>query len=156
MKDKPRSYARFYALLKRMAGDREEIKRTLVDRFTGGRTTSLREMRTGEYEAMCRALDAELAHPGISEEEAGAAIKRHRSSVLRRMQKIGVDTSDWNAVDAFCLDNRIAGKRFALLSVEELQALLPKLEAILRKPKAEKPKRIIHVPIFIRPNQLPS
>lgn len=162
MKNKTRSYARFYALLKRMPGDREEIKKTLVERFTNGRTASLREMCTEEYEAMCRALEAEIAHPGRSMQEAEAELKRCRSSVLRRLQKIGIDTTDWGAVDAYCLQPRIAGNRFARLSIEELKALLPKLEAILHKRTAEpphepaKPKRLLRIPILFRPNQIPS
>ncbi len=36
------------------------------------------------------------------------------------------------------MDLRIAGKPFGLLTVEELQSLIPKLEAILRKPKNPK------------------
>jgi len=43
-----------------------------------------------------------------------------------------------------------------MLPVDELQALVPKLEAILRKPKPVKPQRVVQIPIFIRPNQLPS
>ncbi len=162
MKNKTRSYARFYALLKRMPGDREEIKKTLVERFTNGRTISLREMSTNEYEDMCRVLEAEIAHSGRSRQETEAELKRCRSSVLRRLQKIGIDTTDWGAVDAYCLQPRIAGRLFARLSIEELKALLPKLEAILRKQHAEPPhdpvkqKRIVRIPILFRPNQIPS
>ena len=63
MKNKPTSYARFYALLRQMQGDREQIKETLILQFTKGRTTSLREMQKDEYEAMCRAMEAEIEHP---------------------------------------------------------------------------------------------
>ncbi len=49
MKRKPVSYARFYALLARLAGDRDIAKETLVERFTEGRTSSLREMHAEEY-----------------------------------------------------------------------------------------------------------
>ena len=52
MKRKPTSYARFYALLNRIPGDREQIKEDLIMRFTQGRTSSLREMKQVEYEAM--------------------------------------------------------------------------------------------------------
>ena len=62
MKNKPTSYARFYALLRQMQGDREQIKETLILQFTKGRTTSLREMQKDEYEAMCRAMEAEIEH----------------------------------------------------------------------------------------------
>ena len=161
MKNKTRSYARFYAQLNRMAGDREEIKKTLVERFTNGRTSSLREMRTEEYEQMCRALDAELGMPGAATEQATAAVKRYRSAVLRRLQKIGIDTTDWAAVDAYCLDRRIAGKPFAQLTVDELKNMQQRLEAILHKRKAvpvtpERKKRIVNVPIYFRTNVLPS
>ena len=74
------------------------------------------------------------------------------------MQRLGVDTADrtFAAVDEFCLDPRIASKPFGMLTVDELQALVPKLEAILRKPKPVKPQRVVQIPIFIRSNQLPS
>lgn len=49
-----RNYARFYALLNRLPTiDRDELKATLVSQYTGGRTESLREMTTKEYDAMC-------------------------------------------------------------------------------------------------------
>ena len=156
MKHKPTSYARFYALLNQMSGDRELIKETLVMRFTQDRTASLREMKNTEYEAMCSALEAEIAHPGLSVEEFHRERKRLRSAVLTRMQRLGVETSDWTAVDDFCLNPRIAGKAFAKLSIPELKALIPRLEAILRKPAPTRTKRVIHIPLFIRSNQLPS
>lgn len=151
---KPRSYGRFYSLLKRMSGNREEIKRSLVSCFTRERTTSLREMHIEEYDAMCEALEVHLLHPVFTPDEARAVVKRYRSSALHRMQKLGIDTTDWNAVDAFCLSPRIAGKRFCQLSIEELRGLVPKIEAILRKPK-KAPRRVVHT-IIIKEDQLPS
>ena len=48
------NYAAFYALLKKMPGaDKEQ----LVETFTLGRTSSLREMNPGEYKAMIAATD---------------------------------------------------------------------------------------------------
>ena len=135
MKRKPVSYARFYALLARLAGDRDIAKETLVERFTEGRTSSLREMHAEEYDAMCRTLEAEIEHPGLTFTEYESELRRLRSAVLRRMQRLGVDTTDWTAVDLFCRDKRIAGKRFAAISGRELRELLPKLEAIARKYK---------------------
>ena len=90
MKNKPTSYARFYALLRQMQGDREQIKETLILQFTKGRTTSLREMQKDEYEAMCRAMEAEIEHPGLSTEEFRREQKRLRSAVLHRMQRLGL------------------------------------------------------------------
>lgn len=154
MKHKPTNYARFYALVKRLAGDREQIKETLVARFTRGRTCSLREMTSPEYEAMCSALEAELEHPGMSVEEFQRERKRLRSAVLHRMQRLGIDTSDWEVVDAFCLDRRIAGREFARLTLAELEALIPKLEALGRK-GYERPRKVL-LPLILRQDQLPS
>lgn len=154
MKNKPTSYARFYALLRQMQGDREQIKETLILQFTKGRTTSLREMQKDEYEAMCRAMEAEIEHPGLSTEEFRREQKRLRSAVLHRMQRLGVDTSDWDVVDAFCLSNRIARKEFARLSLAELRVMVSKLEAMGRKGYS-RPRRTMLL-VIVKTNQLPS
>lgn len=60
-------------------------------------------------------------------------LRRKRSSVLHQMQLLGIDTADWSRVDNFCIDSRIAGKRFCLLDADELDALYRKLLAIKRK-----------------------
>lgn len=59
--------------------------------------------------------------------------RQHRSRCLRLMQKLGIDTTDWERINAFCRDKRIAGKVFAELSNEELEQLSVKLRAISRK-----------------------
>ena len=111
---KPGNYAAFYGLLKQMPrASKEEI----VLQFTNGRTDSLCEMSLHE------------------ETEAMRILKSKRSAVLHQMQLSGVDTADWKKVDAYCLDKRIAGKRFARLDREELEALLKKIRAIRRKQK---------------------
>ena len=132
------NYARFYALLKRMPGNQEDLKEQLVFTYTGNRTTSLKEMKQSEYDAMCASMQ-ETVNGGISDTEFKARIKRYRSNVLHWLQMIGVDTTDWDRVDAYCLDSRIAGKVFRKLTIPELEALVPKLKAIERKGK-EKPE----------------
>lgn len=154
MKNKPTSYARFYALLKQMQGDSEQIKETLVLRFTKGRTDSLRQMRRDEYEMMCEAMEAEIEHPGLSAEEFHRERKRLRSAVLHRMQRLGIDTSDWDVVDTFCLNTRIAGKEFARLSLAELEILISKLEAMRHKGYS-RPRKMM-IPVFIKADQIPS
>lgn len=156
MKNKPTTYARFYALLGRMAGDREQVKEMLVSRFTEGRTTSLRNMKASEYDAMCVAMEAEIKHPGMSEDEYRRDLKRLRSAVLHRMQKMGIDTSDWTMVDAFCSQPRIAGRRFSQLEPAELEMLIAKLEAMRRKNYTVPsiPKLPVH--LFVNPYQIPS
>lgn len=156
MKNKPTTYARFYALLGRMTADREQVKEILVSRFTNGRTTSLREMKASEYDAMCMAMEAEIKHPGMSEDEYKRDLKRLRSAVLHRMQKMGIDTADWTMVDAFCSQPRIAGKRFSQLEPAELEVLIAKLEAMRRKNYTvpSTPKFPVH--LFVNPYQIPS
>ena len=117
-----RNYARFYCLLKQLPGAEKE---TLVSSFTDGRTTSLHEMKTKEYDAMCASL----------EEQTGWKIelKKKRSLCLKLMQKAGIDTTDWQRINDFCRHPRIAGKEFARLTLEELDSLQTKLRSIMRK-----------------------
>lgn len=128
-----RNYARFYVLLNRLpTTDREELKASLVSQYTGGRTESLREMTTKEYDAMCEAMqqmDKSYKAREIYREE----LRRKRSTVLKLMQKQGIDTTDWNRVDAYCLNPRIAGKKFIKLTTEELETVAIKLRIIRRK-----------------------
>lgn len=133
---KIKNFSRFYALAKNIPGDREELKENLVRAFTNGRTISLREMSPEEYNRMCDSLQGSQSASPLSQKDFTAAIKKKRSAVLVRMQKLGVDTSDWAAVDEFCLNPRIAGKEFRTISLEGLGKLVKKLEAISAKPKA--------------------
>ncbi len=123
------NYGKFYMLLKRLPGADKEA---LVQEFTNGRTTSLREMKNEEYEQMCRKLE-EVAGWDESRAAHRAALRKARSGVLRQMQLWGVDTTNWERVDQFCADKRIAGKYFRYLSIEELNALNVKLRAMNRK-----------------------
>ncbi len=128
-----KNYARFFALIKPLPGDHEEMKENLVKAFTNGRTMSLREMAPDEYRRMCDSLESSRA-ANLSQKDFTAEIKKKRSAVLKRMQLLGINTSDWAAVDEFCLNPRIVGKEFRAISLEELKRLIPKLEAIARKP----------------------
>ena len=136
MRQEVRNFARFYMTFNRLPwyGDREDLKKTLVLEHTGNRTDSLREMTRAEYEACCDSLER-LA--GTDAER-----RKKRSVCLRLMQRLGVDTTDWQRVNDFCEDPRIAGKPFARISLDELDALSVKLRAIERngglKPRKEK------------------
>lgn len=134
--------------------DLEQHKEVLVSQFTDGRTSSLREMTVAEYEDMCDCLQSGKQR-GESYEAYKERLRKARSAALNRIQRLGVDTSDktFAAVNEFCMNPRISGKPFGLLTVDELGALIPKLEAILRKPKVR-----CQIPVFFNPNrnQLPS
>ena len=89
-------------------------------------------MTTKEYDAMCEAMqqmDKSYKAREIYREE----LRRKRSTVLKLMQKQGIDTTDWNRVDAYCLNPRIAGKKFIRLTTEELETVAIKLRIIRRK-----------------------
>ena len=135
------NYARFYSLLKQMPGagtmDTTSLKEDLVWQFTNLRTQSLKEMRDSEYNNMCAHMqqvvdkhNAKMKKP-LSEQER--ALKAARSAVLTRLQKMGIDTTDFGKVDQFCMINKIAGKLFRHLTLEELKDLIPKLEAMMAK-----------------------
>lgn len=131
------NFTRFYTLLKRMPGYQDGLKEQLVLTYTGNRSSSVREMKQSEYDAMCASMQETISgSTGVA--EFTARIKGYRSKVLHWLQVIGVDTTDWDRVDAYCSDARIAGKVFRKLTIPELEALLPKLKAIARKAK-EKP-----------------
>jgi hypothetical protein len=134
-----RNYGRFYALLHQLSqtphlgGDAEEMKRDLVYRYTLHRTTSLREMTLQEYQLMCRTME----HLLVDE----MARRKERSRVLRQMQRMGIETTNWSRVNAFCMDARIVGKPFGKLNVEELAKLRVKLYMIERHGGLEQVER---------------
>lgn len=122
-------YARFYAVFNRIpySGDRAELKEYLVLNATTGRTASLRQMKPAEYERLC--IQLETLHPIVGTD----VLRRKRSVCLRIMQQLGIDTTSWDRINAFCQDARIAGQPFRNLAVPELDALARKLRAMLRK-----------------------
>ena len=131
------NFARFYTLFNKIpcSGDREEFKKEMVSNATLGRTDSLREVTRREYQDLCEAL--EKVCPSSEREKALEAareeLRRQRSICLRLMQKLGIDTTDWTRINAFCQDGRIAGKQFRDITSEELEQLAKKLRSIERK-----------------------
>lgn len=126
MKQEVTSFGRFYKALETLKcyGSRDELKRMLVWQYTGGRTTSLREMTYQEYQALCTAME--------KRDRTREELRRQRSVTLRLMQQMGIDTTDWSRVNDFCRNPRISGKAFAAHSTEELEALAAKLRKIKR------------------------
>ncbi len=124
------SHSRFFSLLKQIPkADKED----LVWQYSHYTTTSLREFAASkpkEYEKMIE--DMQSLVNGINNNE----LKRLRSAILHRLQKHGVDTTKWENVNRFMSMPRIAGKPLYELSIEEMQSLIPKMEAILQKDKA--------------------
>ena len=126
------NYARFYTLLKKMPGADKE---TLVEQYTNGRTTHLRETTQQEYNKMCRDME-QVAGYDERMSDIRRELRRKRSVCLKLMQQLDIDTTDWDRVNAFCEDARIAGKAFRHISIDELEVLAVKLRAIKRKKEA--------------------
>ncbi len=128
------NFARFYSVFNKLSykGDKEELKSDLVRQATHGRTESLREVTRREYEDLCTTLERTVPGAAVQSAIVGE-LRRQRSIALHQMQKMGVDTTDWNRINALCKDGRIAGKLFAQLSAEELSAMTKRLRVIERK-----------------------
>jgi len=124
-------YARYFALAKEK-GLTEDNRRDLVRRFTNERTDSMAEMSRKEYIIMCNCIEYNCSPVGYE-----ILVRSRRAECIRLMDKIGVHQW-WSARDKFCIDPRIAGKRFALLNPTELDELKKKLYAILNKPQKER------------------
>ena len=143
---KRESYAVFFALLKRMPG---ATKEDLVDQWTGGRTSSLKEMTDREYNQMISALRSQVDN---LEEK-----KKARSAVLKQFQLYGIDTTDWEAVDRFCSNARIAGKPFRYLTTPELKVLRVKMLSIRNKAeRVDEAKRRLEIAETQTKGQMPS
>lgn len=135
------NYSRFYAIFNRLPykGDREEFKKSVVLQYTWNRTEHLHEMTEREYNDCCAGMEKMLpggetaAHSGWLNSKLYFERKKRRSSVLHQLQLYGVDTTDWNRVNEFCKQPRIAGKEFRDLDCEELEALTKKMRVIIRK-----------------------
>ena len=128
------NFARFYASFNKLAyrGDREEFKKSIVLQYTCKRTDSLREMTRKEYNTCCDALE-KLTGKDEWRQKMREELRYRRSVCLKLMQQLGIDTTDWNRVNEFCNNPRIAGKPFVQISTAELEQLAIKLRAIQRK-----------------------
>ncbi len=127
MKQQVTNFGRFYSAFHKLTihGEPDEAKRQFVLQYTAGRTDSLKEMTRKEYTDLCTAIEG---MSGTKDE-----LKRRRSIVLKLMQELEVDTTDWAQINDFCRHPRIAGKAFGQLSIEELMELATKLRSIKRK-----------------------
>lgn len=127
MKQQVTNFRRFYRAIKALdfVADRDDVKKNLVHQYTDGRTDSLREMTRAEYDRCCEDLERKV---GRKDE-----LRKERSATLSLMQKMGVDTTDWNRVNLLCRDTRIIGKDFYHVTVEEHRELRRKLRGIERK-----------------------
>lgn len=139
-----RGYSDIWAMINKLAGEleTEDLKRVMCESVSEGRTDSLRELTGGELVK----LRSELRErTGFKPQRANYELRRKRSLVLKQLERYGIDTENWDAVNAFVSDSRIAGKEFAELDEEELDQLRKKMYSINRKKRvreAEKANRV--------------
>lgn len=121
---------RLHGLYTRKGLSTEQKEAMLLD-LTDGRTSHTNELSYKEAIYLWGYLNGHTASlkPATSDQ----LMKRRRSGCLTTMQKIGVDTTDWNRINAYCMDSRIAEKPFADITFEELADLREKLENIRKK-----------------------
>lgn len=129
---KKRDYTAIWGLINATRGvlEAEEAKEIAVSEVSGGRTTSLRELSDRELTLLRVRLRAQARSLAPSKDKTRT---RRRSMCLHLMEEYGIDTHDWNRINAFVEDPRIAGKPFGRLTSEELSALSRKLRAMIRK-----------------------
>lgn len=127
----PRMIGHLHGLY-RSHGLDEETRRVMIRELTDGRTDSTRDLTYSEAQYLAGFINgAAKENRDLSIGER--AIKRQRSGVLKRLQQLGIDTTCWENVNTYLCEPRIAGKPLYELSGDELLALIPKLEAILKK-----------------------
>lgn len=118
--------------LYRSHGLDEETRRAMIRELTDGRTDSTRDLTYSEAQYLAGYINgAAKENRDLSIGER--AIKRQRSGVLKRLQLLGVDTTDWDSVNNYLCDSRIAGQPLYKMDSDALQMVTRKLEQILKK-----------------------
>jgi hypothetical protein len=132
-------YARFFVLLHKMKGaEKEEI----VWQYSGMRTGSLHEFHEMDAAGYDKMIEDMQKTVNSFEKDLERETKMLRSSILFKLQKYGVDTTNWTNVNRFLEQNRIAGKRLYEMNCEEMRALITKLGSILDKEKKREAEEI--------------
>ncbi|MBD8348558.1 hypothetical protein [Dysgonomonas sp. HGC4] len=142
-------HGRFYGLLNQMKGAEKDA---LVWQYSNMLTTSLPEFLEKNprgYAQMIKGMEQTVSEMTLQVERvekkayiADRELKKRRSAILLRLQKAGINTTDWQAVNKFMRNPKIAGKTLGEMSTDEMDLLIPKLEAILAKDKLEREKLI--------------
>ncbi|MCF8339199.1 MAG: hypothetical protein K9I74_14575 [Bacteroidales bacterium] len=135
-------HARFFALLKRIPYC---TRQELVWEYSNMLTDSLSEFYERDRKGYDRMIgDMQKIVNKMNNEsrddssDSDRTIKKLRSAILHRLQKHGVDTTNWAEVNRFLEQPRIAGKRLYKLNEKELRDLIPKLESILNKDRVKR------------------
>lgn len=126
------NYREFFALLKQMNG---ATKEDIVWQYSNYATDSLSTFASSNPDGYKKML---IELRTLTKTNDKTETKRLRSGILHRLQKYGIDTTNWSKVNAFLERPRIAGKRLYDMDHNEMAALITKLESILQKEKKRK------------------
>lgn len=147
-KEQKRNYKRLYFLVGKVREldptiEAEQFIRGWIWQETKERTYHKSELTGEEYDRICRDIAKRYGlkdeyFEAVERQRVELELKKRRSAVLKRLQKIGIDTTEWKNVNDYLRSPRIAGKALYELDAQELEALIPKLESILKKQKDEK------------------
>lgn len=121
------NFGHFFALLKQLPGAQKD---EIIYVFSDGKTqslTELYELYPEKYQHMILELEKRCFAT------TSTTIRKLRSGILTRLQKYGIDTTNWNEVNRFLEQPKIAGKKLYDLTIPEMQTLITKLEAINNK-----------------------
>lgn len=130
-------YARFYGLLSQIPGaDKNELVWQYSDMLTYSLAKFLKE-KPRKYAQMIEDMQQKVDSISYDKDKEKLLqereIKKLRSAILVRLQKYGIDTSNWQEVNQFMLQPKISGKTLGEMNRDELYELIPKLESILKK-----------------------
>lgn len=137
---KTQNHSQFWTLFRQLPGvdlsDVQTCKDDYVWQASNMLTTSLNdflERNPTGYKQMISKLQNAIT----TAKNANVDIKLYRSGVLTRLQKYGVDTTNWTKVNAFLKQPQVAGKVMYELSVDEMRSLITKLESMIAKKRAK-------------------
>ena len=107
------------------------LKDSKADILAGYGVESSKDLSHAQMEE----LIASLKKMQKAKEEPSKATRQKRSAVLDLLTKLGIykDNNDWQQVNKYLLDKRIAGKLMYDMTDKELDALIRKLTAIHKK-----------------------
>ena len=128
---KTHNHSQFWTLFAQMPGaDKDQLVWESSNMLTNSLTDFLEKNPSG-YKSMIAHMQNAISTAKCPNEN----IKLYRSGVLKRLQKYGVDTTDWTKINAFLKQPQITGKVMYQLSIDEMRTLITKLESMITKKK---------------------
>jgi len=116
-----------------------DVKESILESYG---VTSTMDMSEDDLDVIIAWLEDLLVK---KKQEAPKDIRELRHKCLRMMSECGIDTKDWNAVNRFMMNPRIAGKHlYEIESVSELQNLHRKLHNV-RDRKNERAEKELYL-----------